>query len=83
MCHTRVGLGDAALARALCGLLRQLVSSDGNKARFVEAGGLETMRAALAAHAGAPGVLEQALGLLTNLTLRNPEAAEKVGCVLV
>ncbi|PSC67827.1 magnesium protoporphyrin IX chloroplastic-like [Micractinium conductrix] len=80
----KAGLGDAALARALCGLLRQLVSSDGNKARFVEAGGLETMRAALAAHAGAPGVLEQALGLLTNLTLRNPEAAEKAlecGCL--
>ena len=44
----------------------------------MEAGGLELLGALLAAHAGNPGTLEQALGLLTNVTLRNPEAAEEV-----
>ncbi|KAL4433644.1 hypothetical protein ABPG75_000085 [Micractinium tetrahymenae] len=78
------GLADAVLARALCSLLRQLVSSDGNKALLVEAGGLELLARLLTAHGGSPAVLEQALGLLTNLTLRNPEAAEKAldcGCL--
>ena len=73
------GLSDASLARPLCALLRQLASNDGNKALLVEAGGLELLGALLAAHTGNPGTLEQALGLLTNVTLRNPEAAEEVG----
>lgn len=73
------GLADAILARALCSLLRQLVSSDGNKSLLVDAGGIELLGRLLATHGRSPAVLEQALGLLTNLTLRNPEAAEKVG----
>lgn len=81
----RAGAADPALARPLAALLRQLVSRDGNKALFVEGGGLELLGALLAAHRGSPAVLEQALGLLTNVTLRNPEAAEKASsscCVL-
>lgn len=73
------GLADAVLARALCSLLRQLVSSDGNKSLFVDAGGLELLAGLMTTHGASPAVLEQALGLLTNLTLRNPAAAEKVG----
>lgn len=78
------GLADAILARALCSLLRQLVSSDGNKSLLVDAGGIELLGRLLATHGRSPAVLEQALGLLTNLTLRNPEAAEKAldcGCL--
>ena len=75
----RAGLGDAALARPLCALLRQLVSSDSNKQLFVEGGGLELLAALLSSHGSSPAVLEQGLGLLTNATLRYPEAAEKVG----
>ena len=81
------GLADSALARPLCALLRQLVSSDGNKELVVGCGGLGVLARVLAAHAGdgdgasspSPAVLEAALGLLTNITLRNPEAAAKVG----
>lgn len=72
------GLADAAVARPLCALLRQLASSDANKDVLVGGGGLELVAALLGAHGGSPGVLEQALGLLTNVTLRNPEAAEQV-----
>lgn len=75
-------MSDAVLARALCGLLRQLVSSDSNKVLLVEAGGLELLGTLLAVQGNNPGVLEQALGLLTNLTLRNPEAATKVRWLL-
>jgi hypothetical protein len=70
-------LGDASLARPLCALLRQLASSDGAKAALVEGGGLALL-AALLGDQGArsvPSVQEAALGLLTNVTLRNPEAA--------
>jgi len=73
-------MSDAAVARPLCSLLRQLVSSDSNKALLVEAGGLELLASLLAAQGSNPAVLEQALGMLTNLTLRNPEAASKVRC---
>lgn len=77
------GLSDAALARALCSLLRQLASSDSCKQLLVEGGALELLAALLAAHGGSPAVLEQALGMLTNVTLRYPEAAARVrlaGC---
>ena len=79
-------MADSALARPLCALLRQLVSSDGNKELVVGGGGLGVLARVLGAHAGdgdgaspSPAVLEAALGLLTNITLRNPEAAAKVG----
>ncbi|KAL4450640.1 hypothetical protein ABPG77_000996 [Micractinium sp. CCAP 211/92] len=78
------GLADAVMVRALCSLLRQLVSSDSNKALLVDAGGLELLARLLTTHCASPAVLEQALGLLTNLTLRNPEAAEQAlncGCL--
>ncbi len=71
------------MVRALCSLLRQLVSSDSNKALLVDAGGLELLARLLTTHCASPAVLEQALGLLTNLTLRNPEAAEQVGMYFV
>lgn len=74
------GMQDASVARPLCSLLRQLASNDSNKALLVEAGGLELLASLLAAQGSNPAVLEQALGLLTNLTLRNPEAASKVWC---
>lgn len=73
------GMADVVLVRPLCALLRQLVNSDGNKTLLVESGGLELLAALLSAYSSNPGVLEQALGLLTNATLRNPEAASKVG----
>ena len=72
-------MSDAGMARPLCALLRQLVSSDGNKQLFVEGGGLELLAALLGAQRSSPAVLEQGLGLLTNVTLRYPEAAAQVG----
>lgn len=72
------GMSDASIARPLCALLRQLVSRDGNKELFVEGGGLELLAVLLGAQRSSPAVLEQALGLLTNVTLRYPEAAARV-----
>lgn len=65
------------LARPVCALVRQLVSSDGNKGLLVGCGGLQLLSALLAAPSSSPALLEQALGVLTNVTLRNPEAAAK------
>lgn len=66
------------MARPLCSLLRQLASSDAIKAPLVEGGALELVAALLTAQGGSPAVLEQGLGLLTNMTLRYPEAAARV-----
>eukprot|EP00887_Chlorella_sp_A99_P005892 scaffold1.g5892.t1 len=77
------GARDAGVARAAAGLLRQLASSDGNKAVIVEEGGLERIGGLLREHAASTAMAEQALGLLTNVTLRNPEAAQRAvdcGC---
>jgi hypothetical protein len=78
------GITNASIARPLCALLRQLVSSDGNKELFVECGGLEVLATLLGSQGNSPAVLEQALGLLTNVTLRYPEAAARAsacGCL--
>ena len=72
------GMSDASTARPLCALLRQLVSSDSNKELFVECGGLELLATLFGVQGSSPAVLEQALGLLTNVTLRYPEAAARV-----
>ncbi|KAI7840755.1 hypothetical protein COHA_005569 [Chlorella ohadii] len=78
------GMSDASTARPLCALLRQLVSSDSNKELFVECGGLELLATLFGVQGSSPAVLEQALGLLTNVTLRYPEAAARAsacGCL--
>jgi hypothetical protein len=66
------------VARPLLALLRQLASSDALKAELVEGGALELLPPLLEAQQGGAGVQEQALGLLTAVTLRNPEAGSKV-----
>ncbi|KAL0024893.1 hypothetical protein WJX77_000671 [Trebouxia sp. C0004] len=78
------GLGNATLVRSACSLLRQLANSDAIKAEIVDAGGLELLCRAVDAHTTHAGAMEQALGLLVALTLRNPSAAVRaveVGCV--
>lgn len=78
---------DTLLARAAIGLLRQLASSDVVKAELYEAGGLDTIKSALVLATEGPfaSIAEQALGLLANMSLRNPEvaaAATSGGCVV-
>lgn len=73
----RLGAGDAELARASASLLRQLASSDAVKAEAVGGGVLEAVAVALEAHGADAAMAEPALGLVTNVTLRNPEAAER------
>jgi hypothetical protein len=89
---------DTDLLRAALNVLKQLASSDGIKAEIFEAGGLETLKNSLklitdqvedsnsgTIHISSVAVVEQALGLLTNVTLRNPEismAAVSSGCVV-
>jgi len=90
---------DTGLLRAALNVLKQLASSDGIKAEIYEAGGLETLKNSLKVitgqiddtsgngniHISSVAVVEQALGLLTNMTLRNPEistAAVSSGCVV-
>ncbi|KAL3155515.1 hypothetical protein ABBQ38_011067 [Trebouxia sp. C0009 RCD-2024] len=78
------GLANATLVRSACSLLRQLANSDAIKADIVDAGGLELLCRAVEAHTPHAGAMEQALGLLVALTLRNPKAATRaveVGCV--
>ena len=73
-----------ALAKAALGLLRQLCGSDHAKEMFVAEGGVQAALAALAAGGGgsgaagggSKGVVEQALGLLGAVVLRNPGHAE-------
>ena len=79
--------GDIVLIRASLNLLRQLASSDIVKADLCEAGGLDTIKHSLIfAYSDGPvaSVAEQALGLLANMSLRNPEIASEAtagGCV--
>ncbi|GAB4823190.1 hypothetical protein N2152v2_010236 [Parachlorella kessleri] len=77
------GINLPAIARPACSLLRQLASSDGVKAALLEAGGLEAVAQLLAQHPANYPLLEQGLGLVTNMTLRQPEAAARAvecGC---
>ena len=74
------------LARAACALARQLAGSDALKPGLVGGGALAAVAALVprAAAASAHGLVEQALGLVTALALRNPaasEAAVAAGCV--
>ncbi|KAK9843790.1 hypothetical protein WJX81_006589 [Elliptochloris bilobata] len=80
----RQGLGIAAVVRSAAGLLRQLAGSDSVKAALVAGGSLQLIVRALSAQAASPGALEQVMGLLSTLMLRNPEAAAaaaEAGCL--
>ncbi|KAK9915509.1 hypothetical protein WJX75_000068 [Coccomyxa subellipsoidea] len=80
----RKGMGSAAVARSGFGLLRQLANSDAIKNTIVGQDGLELINTAVAAHIDCAGPLEQALGLLVSLMLRNPGVAERAaaaGCI--
>eukprot|EP00884_Botryococcus_braunii_P005371 jgi/Botrbrau1/14835/Bobra.0278s0005.1 len=77
-------MGDASLVKSACGLVRQLANSDELKEATIEAGGLDLLNRAVAIHSASPATIEQALGLLVALTLRNPSAGQKAveaGCV--
>ncbi|KAK9808657.1 hypothetical protein WJX72_001431 [[Myrmecia] bisecta] len=80
----RDGMHNAALVRSACSLLRQLANSDSIKESIVEDGGLDLLKRCVGTHSGSAPTVEQALGLLAALTLRNPANAERAaeaGCV--
>lgn len=54
------GMSQPAIARPALSLLRQLASSDGNKALVVEGGGLGLVSEVLAAHPANYALAEQA-----------------------
>lgn len=70
-------MANAAVVRTAAALLRQLAGSDAIKEAVIEAGGLALLVRCVGVHSGNAGVLEQALGLLAALTLRNPDGAAK------
>lgn len=77
---------DAIVLRSSLSLLRQLASSDAVKVIISESGGLHCIARALnlATEIGSTALSQQALGLLTNLTLRSPDtsvSAIEDGCV--
>ena len=84
-----IAAADIPLCRAALNVLRQLASSDAVKSEIYEKNGLESIKNSLSLAAAtqqpSAAVAEQALGLLTNITLRNPEiaasAAAPGGCV--
>lgn len=56
--------------------LRQLANSDGVKRSLAAHGGIEILLSVLSVHGGGPDgeeVVEAAVGLLANMTLRQPE----------
>lgn len=77
-------LDNRGLVAACCSALRQLTNSDEVKKTILEAHGLELLLRVLTMYEAAASVLEPALGIVTNLLLRNPEGADEaaqLGCV--
>ncbi|KAK9812121.1 hypothetical protein WJX73_009040 [Symbiochloris irregularis] len=78
------GLGRPGVVRTSAALLRQLAGSDVIKDDIIRMGALETVTRAARMHIPHLGALEQVLGLLAALTLRNPsggDAAMEAGCI--
>jgi hypothetical protein len=67
-------LVNAQCASAACGMLRQMAGKDEVKAEIVESKGLQLLERVLGVQIESPACMEQALGLLTAVTLRYPEA---------
>ena len=71
----RENMASAPCVAAACGLLRQMAASDAIKTEIVTSRGLEAVAAALSAQTASPAAMEQALGLVAAVALRNPDAA--------
>ncbi|RMZ55435.1 hypothetical protein APUTEX25_003559, partial [Auxenochlorella protothecoides] len=68
--------GEESVMRAACAALRQLCSSDSCKAAFLDQDDvIPRLASALKRYNTRPLITEQVLGLMTNLTLRNPAAS--------
>lgn len=59
--------------------MRQLANSDGVKRSLAAHGGIEALLSVLSAHAEVEDVVEASLGLLANMTLRQPEVSAWMG----
>lgn len=69
---------SVAVVKSTFSFLRQLAGNDDVKQQFSDAGWLQIVKQAISNHIESPGSMEQALGFITAICLRNPEVASAV-----
>ncbi|KAL5855659.1 hypothetical protein ACOSQ4_005461 [Xanthoceras sorbifolium] len=69
--------GNKAVAKTCCSLLCKLAGSDSNKSSIVEKGGMDRLIELCARFSDDPSVLQEAMSIITVLSLRSPDNAAR------